>query len=156
VHTTRRGPHLEILDEPQARLGFEVRQRARVQHGDAHRHVGHPAAEPDDERVEAAGQLFGDRARFSAFHRCEVLVDGGVRRGLDIAIALALGARAVLVGRPIMWALASGGEAGVSRALEIVRDELERALGLLGAPSVADLDPSFLVAGGAPVADPAP
>jgi 4-hydroxymandelate oxidase len=88
--------------------------------------------------------------------RCEVLVDGGVRRGLDIAIALALGARAVLVGRPIMWALASGGEAGVSRALEIVRDELERALGLLGAPSVADLDPSFLVAGGAPVADPAP
>lgn len=87
--------------------------------------------------------------------RCEVLVDGGVRRGLDIAIALALGARAVLIGRPAMWALATAGEAGVARALAILRDELERALALLGAPSVGDLDPSFLVAGGSPVGDPA-
>jgi 4-hydroxymandelate oxidase len=87
--------------------------------------------------------------------RCEVLVDGGVRRGLDIAIGLALGARAVLVGRPMMWALAAGGEAGVARALAIVRDELERALALLGASSVDGLDPSFLVAWGGPVGDPA-
>ncbi len=87
--------------------------------------------------------------------RCEVLVDGGVRRGLDIAIALALGARAVLIGRPMIWALAAGGEAGIARALAILRDELERALALLGASSVGDLDPSFLVAGGAPVGDPA-
>ena len=52
--------------------------------------------------------------------RPEVWVDGGVRRGLDIAIALALGARGVLVGRPILWALAAGGQAGVERALAIL------------------------------------
>jgi 4-hydroxymandelate oxidase len=63
----------------------------------------------------------------------EVWVDGGVRRGLDIAIALALGARAVLVGRPVMWALATGGAPGVERALEILRTEFEIAMGLLGA-----------------------
>ena len=67
--------------------------------------------------------------------RCEVWVDGGVRRGLDVAIALALGARGVLLGRPVLWALAAGGEAGVARALAIVREELEIALALLGAPA---------------------
>jgi 4-hydroxymandelate oxidase len=67
--------------------------------------------------------------------RAEVWVDGGVRRGLDIAIALALGARAVLVGRPILWALATGGEAGVSRALAILREELEITMALLGTPT---------------------
>jgi len=75
---------------------------------------------------------------------------------MDIAIALALGARAVLVGRPMIWALAAGGETGVARALAILRDELERTLALLGAASVDELDPSFLVAGGLPVGEPAP
>jgi 4-hydroxymandelate oxidase len=69
----------------------------------------------------------------------ELWVDGGVRRGLDIAIALALGARGVLVGRPLLWALAAGGEAGVGRALAILREEFEIALTLLGAPTPADL-----------------
>ena len=69
----------------------------------------------------------------------EVWVDGGVRRGLDIAIACALGARGVLVGRPILWALAAGGQAGVERALAILREEFELALQLLGAPTPADL-----------------
>jgi len=69
----------------------------------------------------------------------ELWVDGGVRRGLDIAIACALGARGVLVGRPILWALASGGQAGVERALAILREEFELALQLLGAPTPADL-----------------
>jgi 4-hydroxymandelate oxidase len=69
----------------------------------------------------------------------EVWVDGGVRRGLDIVIAVALGARGVLVGRPIMWALAAGGQAGVERALAILKDEFEIALALLGAPTPADL-----------------
>ncbi len=64
--------------------------------------------------------------------RSEVWVDGGVRRGLDIAIALALGARGVLVGRPILWALAAGGQSGVERALAILREEFEIALTLLG------------------------
>jgi 4-hydroxymandelate oxidase len=71
--------------------------------------------------------------------RTEVWVDGGVRRGLDIAIALALGARGVLVGRPIMWALAAGGQAGVEHALALLRAEFEIALALLGARSPADL-----------------
>ena len=67
--------------------------------------------------------------------RTEVWVDGGVRRGLDIAIALALGARGVLVGRPVYWALAIAGEAGVERALAILREEFEIALALLGTPN---------------------
>lgn len=67
--------------------------------------------------------------------RTEVWVDGGVRRGLDIAIALALGARGVLVGRPILWALAAGGQAGIERALAILREEFEIALALLGTPT---------------------
>ena len=69
----------------------------------------------------------------------EIWVDGGVRRGLDVAIACALGARGVLVGRPILWALAAGGQAGVERALAILREEFELALTLLGAPTAADL-----------------
>jgi 4-hydroxymandelate oxidase len=71
--------------------------------------------------------------------RAEVWVDGGVRSGLDIAIALALGARGTLVGRPLLWALASGGRAGVERALAILREEFEIALALLGTPTPADI-----------------
>jgi len=67
--------------------------------------------------------------------RTEVWVDGGVRRGLDIAIALALGARGVLVGRPIIWALAAAGQAGVERAVAILREEFEISLALLGTPT---------------------
>jgi len=77
--------------------------------------------------------------------RTEVWVDGGVRRGLDIAIALALGARGVLVGRPVYWALAAGGQAGVERAFAILRDEFEIALALLGARTPADVRPEHLV-----------
>ena len=69
--------------------------------------------------------------------RCLVLMDGGVRRGTDVVTALALGAEAVLVGRPALWALAVGGEDGVRRLLELLRAEVELALRLLGcaAPS---------------------
>lgn len=67
--------------------------------------------------------------------RTEIWVDGGVRRGLDIAIALALGARGVLVGRPILWALAAGGQAGVERALAVLREEFEIAMAVLGTPT---------------------
>jgi 4-hydroxymandelate oxidase len=69
----------------------------------------------------------------------EVWVDGGVRRGLDIVIALALGARGVLIGRPALWALAAGGQAGVERALAILREEFEVALALLGARTPAEI-----------------
>jgi 4-hydroxymandelate oxidase len=71
--------------------------------------------------------------------RAEVWVDGGIRRGLDIAIALALGASGVLVGRPFYWALAAGGQAGVERAIAILREELELALPLLGCASIGDI-----------------
>jgi len=77
--------------------------------------------------------------------RAEVWVDGGVRRGLDIAIARALGAQGVLLGRPILWALAAGGAAGVERAIAILTDEFERALALLGAANPADITPAHLV-----------
>jgi isopentenyl diphosphate isomerase/L-lactate dehydrogenase-like FMN-dependent dehydrogenase len=71
--------------------------------------------------------------------RGAVLVDGGIRRGVDVAIALALGADAVLVGRPALWGLAAGGEAGACRVLELLRDELELTLALCGCASPADL-----------------
>jgi isopentenyl diphosphate isomerase/L-lactate dehydrogenase-like FMN-dependent dehydrogenase len=71
--------------------------------------------------------------------RCEVYLDGGVRRGPDVLMALALGARAVLVGRPVMHGLALGGARGVQQVLEILRDETENALALLGCRSPADV-----------------
>ena len=71
--------------------------------------------------------------------RGAVLVDGGIRRGIDVAIALALGADAVLVGRPALWGLAVGGEAGVRRVLELLREELELTLALCGCATPADL-----------------
>ena len=76
--------------------------------------------------------------------RTEVWVDGGIRRGLDVVTALALGARGVLVGRPILWALAVAGQAGVERALAILRQETTIAMTLLGAPTPADLTRSHV------------
>ncbi|WP_435796443.1 alpha-hydroxy acid oxidase [Kitasatospora indigofera] len=73
-----------------------------------------------------------------------VLFDGGVRTGADVAVALALGARAVLVGRPVLWGLAAGGEAGVDRVLGLLRSELEDAMALLGRPALRDLDRATL------------
>jgi isopentenyl diphosphate isomerase/L-lactate dehydrogenase-like FMN-dependent dehydrogenase len=76
--------------------------------------------------------------------RLAVLVDGGIRRGVDVATALALGADAVLVGRPVVWGLAGAGEAGVRRVLELLRNELELALALCGATSPEALGRSHL------------
>lgn len=76
--------------------------------------------------------------------RVEVLLDGGVRRGADVIKALCLGASAVLCGRAYAYGLASSGEAGVARAIEILRADLERTLRLLGCPSVAALDRSYV------------
>jgi len=76
-------------------------------------------------------EVVGDRA--------EVYLDGGVRRGSDVAMALALGARAVLVGRPAMYGLAFGGDSGVAQVLEILREETENALALLGCRSPAEV-----------------
>ncbi len=74
----------------------------------------------------------------------EILMDGGIRRGSDIVKALCLGARAVLCGRAYAYGLAAAGEAGVNRAIEILRTDLERTLRLLGCASVAELDRSYV------------
>jgi L-lactate dehydrogenase (cytochrome) len=74
----------------------------------------------------------------------EVLMDGGVRRGSDIVKALCLGARAVLIGRGYAYGLGAAGPAGVAKALEILRADVERTVRLLGCPSVAALDRSYV------------
>lgn len=76
--------------------------------------------------------------------RCEVYVDGGIRRGTDILKALALGARAVLIGRPALWGLAVDGAQGVLQVLEILRKELELAMALSGRPTLASIDRTLL------------
>ena len=95
------------------------------------------------DRIAATADVLGEVVEAVA-GRTEVWVDGGIRRGLDIALALALGARGVLLGRPAYWALAAGGTAGVERALAILREEFELALALLGAPTPADITPAHV------------
>jgi len=77
--------------------------------------------------------------------RAEVWVDGGIRRGLDLAAARALGATACLVGRPVYWGLAAAGQAGVAHVCALLADELRRAMALLGAPTLADLRPEMVI-----------
>ena len=74
--------------------------------------------------------------------RCPVLFDGGVRRGNDVFIALALGASAVLIGRPVLWALAVNGGAGVAALLRLLQEELTVTMALTGRPTIADIDRS--------------
>jgi len=69
----------------------------------------------------------------------EVYMDGGVRRGTDVLTAIALGARAVLIGRPVQWGLAAGGEAGIVRMMELIGGEFRSALGLCGATRISDV-----------------
>jgi L-lactate dehydrogenase (cytochrome) len=74
----------------------------------------------------------------------DLIVDGGIRRGTDIIKALALGANACSIGRPYLFGLAAGGHAGVTRAISILEDELERDMALLGCPSISDLDNTYV------------
>jgi len=76
--------------------------------------------------------------------RVDVLLDGGIRRGSDIVKALCLGARAVLIGRAYAYGLGAAGEAGVARAIDILRADVVRTLKLLGCPSVAALDHRYV------------
>ena len=85
--------------------------------------------------VDAAGDL------------CEIYVDGGVRRGSDVLKAIALGARAILVGRPILWGLCVGGEQGAVQVLEILRRELDEAMLLCGCTKLSDIGRSLLAPG---------
>ena len=74
----------------------------------------------------------------------EVYVDGGIRSGIDVLRALALGARAVLIGRPVLWGLATGGADGVAAVLQGLRDELHEAAALAGAASIAEITDDLL------------
>lgn len=74
----------------------------------------------------------------------EVFADSGIRSGYDVLRALALGAKAVLVGRPVLWGLAAGGSAGVERVYEILKSELTDAMAITGAAKIADIDASVL------------
>ncbi len=75
----------------------------------------------------------------------EVMFDGGVRTGMDVLRALALGAKSCLLGRAYIYGLGAAGEAGVTRAIEIIRDELDIAMGLTATASVRHVDPSVIV-----------
>ena len=75
--------------------------------------------------------------------RVPVLVDGGIRRRTDVLKALASGANAVLVGRPVLWGLATGGESGVSEALEMLRKEFDLAMALSGCSTLDDITPDL-------------
>lgn len=85
--------------------------------------------------------------------RAPVLVDGGVRRGTDIVKALASGAAAVLIGRPVLWGLAADGEAGVDAVLRLLREEFDLAMALCGASSIAHITPDLLDGGTAHALD---
>lgn len=115
-----------------ARLAREHGARALIvsNHGGRQLDGGVPTAELLPDIVDAVD--------------CEVLVDGGLRRGGDVLRALALGARAVLIGRPVLWGLAADGEAGVRKTLDILRAELDETLALVGADDVQALSRSLI------------
>ncbi len=76
--------------------------------------------------------------------RIEVLMDGGIRRGTDILKALAIGAKAVLIGRPVLWGLAIGGQVGVSHIISLLQEELSVAMSLSGCTQLQDVDFSLV------------
>ena len=76
--------------------------------------------------------------------RCTVLLDSGVRRGSDIVKAVALGADAVLVGRPVLYGIATAGEAGALHAIELLRNELDNTMAFVGCNAMADLRPDHV------------
>ncbi len=77
-------------------------------------------------------------------NQVEVLVDGGIRRGADVVKAICMGAKAVLIGRAYGYGLAAGGQAGVARAIAILKADIERTLVLLGCASISRLDRSYV------------
>jgi 4-hydroxymandelate oxidase len=123
-----------ILTAEDARLAAENGVDAVVvsNHGGRQLDGSIPSVEALPEVVEAVGG------------RLEVLLDGGVRRGSDVMKALALGARAVLVGRPAIWGLAVDGERGAARVLELLRAELETAMALAGCRTIAEITPALV------------
>lgn len=122
--------------------------RLAVEHGASGIVVSNHGGRQLDTSVATADALPGVVAAVEG--RVPVLVDGGVRRGTDVLKAVALGASSVAVGRPLLWGLAVGGEAGGRRVLEILRDEVDLALALCGCRRLADLGPDLVVPAGSP------
>lgn len=124
--------------------GIDTREDARLcvehgidgilvsNHGGRSTETGRPTIEALPEVVNEVGR------------RIPVFVDGGVRRGTDAFKALALGAKAVGIGRPFLWGMGAFGEAGVDRVLEILQAELKLAMGNCGTQTVADITPSYV------------
>jgi 4-hydroxymandelate oxidase len=125
-----------ILTPEDAVLAVEHGARAIVVSNHGGRQLDDSVATLD--ALPAIVDVVGDRA--------EVLLDGGVRRGIDVLKALALGARAVLIGRSAAWGLAAGGQAGVERVLELLRVELSVAMAIAGVTSVQRVDRGLVVA----------
>jgi isopentenyl diphosphate isomerase/L-lactate dehydrogenase-like FMN-dependent dehydrogenase len=123
-----------ILTEEDARLAVEhgVEGIVVTNHGGRQLDTAIPGIEALPEIVDAV------------VGHCEIYFDGGIRRGTDILKALALGARAVLVGRPVLWGLAVNGADGAFSVLELLRKELELAMALSGRPTLASIDRSLL------------
>lgn len=119
--------------------------RLAVEHGAAAVIVSNHGGRQLDTAVATVDALPGVVAAVEG--RVPVLLDGGVRRGTDVLKALALGAAAVAVGRPVLWGLAVDGEDGVSRVLEILRDELEEAMALCGASTLSAIGPELIFPG---------
>lgn len=123
-----------VLTAEDARLAVEHGAQAIVVSNHGGRQLD--GTLPTSEALPEIAAAVGDRA--------ELLVDGGIRRGGDVLRALALGARAVLVGRPYLWALAVGGQAGVSHMLQLLREQLDLDMALCGRPTVASIDRTLL------------
>lgn len=130
------GPFLikGLLAADDARIAVDNGASGVILSNHGGRQLDHSAA-PIDVLPEVVDALGG---------RAEILVDGGVRRGTDVVKALALGATACMIGRPYLYGLAAGGQDGVTRAVDLLRNEIRRALMLLGCPDVKKLDRSFL------------
>ena len=129
-----------VLDPEDARRGLEVGVDGMIvsNHGGRQLDAVPSTARALPEIVDAVGD------------QVAVLADGGVRTGLDVVKMVAMGARAVLVGRPWAWAVAARGEAGVQHMLEVIKADIDTALGLTGHTSVAALDRSALYRAAAP------
>jgi isopentenyl diphosphate isomerase/L-lactate dehydrogenase-like FMN-dependent dehydrogenase len=117
-------------------------RRARDAGADAIVVSNHGGRQLDD--VPATLTLLPEIVAALAGTSIPILIDGGIRRGSDVAKALALGATACLIARPWLWGLAAGGAAGVARVIEIFRAELERTLALVGETDVTKLSPELV------------
>ncbi len=143
-HDARAG--WEVVDQLRASTRLPVVVKGVLTAEDARRAVDHGARAVIVSN-HGGRQLDGAPASLDALpevaaaigDRAEVYVDGGFRRGADLLIALALGARAVGLGRPALWALAAGGEAGVARWIELLRTDLASALALSGRRTLAEI-----------------